>query len=213
MQIVRASELRNAGQHELFYNSRTMLSTLIALTTIAFVGSNDPVCPIMGSPVNEKSATVELNGSRYAFCCAGCDTGFKKDPDAAVKKMAKEGKVAGVFLFDPVSRDRLTEDIKGVSVYEGIKYQFLSSDNKAAFDADPKKYVVEVKKEALYCPVGQEEVKAYSAASGYADHDGVRYYFCCAGCTGKFAEDPAKFVGNAKSHVKAPAVVNPPKKK
>jgi Cu+-exporting ATPase len=27
-----------------------------------------------------------------------------------------------------------------------------------------------------------------------AEHDGTRYYFCCAGCLAKFQADPAKFV-------------------
>lgn len=190
-----------------------MLATLIAFTTVAFAGGNDAVCPIMGSPVNEKSAAVELNGARYAFCCGGCDGAFKKDPAKAVNATAEKGKIAGIFLFDPVSKSRLTEDLHGSSDYKGIRYQFSSEDNKKAFDADPTKFVLKVEKEALYCPVGEEKVEAYSAASGYADFEGVRYYFCCGGCDGKFAADPAKYAKNAKDHVKAPDVVKAPKKK
>ena len=28
----------------------------------------------------------------------------------------------------------------------------------------------------------------------YADHDGMRVYFCCAGCKSKFESDPAKYI-------------------
>ena len=41
--------------------------------------------------------------------------------------------------------------------------------------------------------------------SGYADYNGTRYYFCCAGCDTEFAKDPAKFAEVAKDHVQKPA--------
>jgi YHS domain-containing protein len=40
------------------------------------------------------------------------------------------------------------------------------------------------------CPVmGGQIVKTI-----YADHDGKRVYFCCAGCETKFKQDPAKYI-------------------
>jgi len=40
------------------------------------------------------------------------------------------------------------------------------------------------------CPVmGGKIVKTI-----FADHDGKRVYFCCAGCDGKFKADPAKYI-------------------
>lgn len=32
-------------------------------------------------------------------------------------------------------------------------------------------------------------------SAAYSDHDGNRYYFCCAGCKEKFDADPAAYVG------------------
>jgi YHS domain-containing protein len=43
------------------------------------------VCPVMGSPVDEKEAEAkglvrEYAGKKYYFCCAGCPEKFDKDP-------------------------------------------------------------------------------------------------------------------------------------
>ncbi len=32
----------------------------------------------------------------------------------------------------------------------------------------------------------------------FCDYKGVRYYFCCVGCQGKFKADPEKYVGKMK---------------
>jgi xanthine dehydrogenase accessory factor len=42
------------------------------------------------------------------------------------------------------------------------------------------------------CPVMGAEVKNMDDAE-YADHEGMRYYFCCAGCPESFANDPAMY--------------------
>ena len=46
------------------------------------------------------------------------------------------------------------------------------------------------------CPVmaGSPVVKAQAEATGlYRDHEGQRYWFCCAGCAPAFDADPAKY--------------------
>ncbi|MFI6428447.1 YHS domain-containing protein [Promicromonospora sp. NPDC050880] len=50
--------------------------------------------------------------------------------------------------------------------------------------------------ETTTCPVmvGSPVVKAVAEAAGlYRDHDGKRYWFCCAGCGPAFDADPAKY--------------------
>ncbi|ANJ25743.1 hypothetical protein [Agromyces aureus] len=47
------------------------------------------------------------------------------------------------------------------------------------------------------CPVmkGSTVVKSKAEAAGlYRDVDGVRYWFCCAGCGPKFDADPAAYI-------------------
>ena len=48
----------------------------------------------------------------------------------------------------------------------------------------------ETPKPQTMCPLTNEPInKAF-----YADHDGKRVYFCCAGCREAFKKDPAKYV-------------------
>ncbi|UNK70852.1 YHS domain-containing protein [Microbacterium sp. H1-D42] len=49
------------------------------------------------------------------------------------------------------------------------------------------------------CPVmvGSPVNKKVAEAAGlFRDHDGQRYYFCCAGCGPAFDSDPAKYAAN-----------------
>ncbi|WGW11186.1 YHS domain-containing protein [Saxibacter everestensis] len=51
------------------------------------------------------------------------------------------------------------------------------------------------------CPVmvGTPVSKMAAEAAGlYRDHEGERYYFCCAGCGPAFDSDPAKYAANLK---------------
>ncbi len=183
-----------------------ILVTLLAATLISQDGIS---CPAMGGPVAKGQPVTDFEGVRFTYCCPACDTAFAKDPNGNIAKMAKAGKTVGVSLFDPVSMKRLdAEKAKGgFSDFRGIRYYFATEDEKTAFDKEPKKYGMIPKKEALYCPVMGNPVKSYAKASGYADYEGVRYYFCCAGCDTKFAAEPAKFAESAKDHVKEPVTM------
>jgi len=43
------------------------------------------------------------------------------------------------------------------------------------------------------CPVLLNDA-VVSANTKYTDLDGIRYYYCCAGCKGKFEKDPDKYL-------------------
>jgi YHS domain-containing protein len=45
----------------------------------------------------------------------------------------------------------------------------------------------------LACPVMGDVVVSAAESSGYADYEGVRYYFCCVSCAERFAQNPAAF--------------------
>lgn len=46
------------------------------------------ICPISGKKVVPgKEAKVEYNGKVYNLCCSMCEKDFKKDPEAAIKKL------------------------------------------------------------------------------------------------------------------------------
>lgn len=189
---------------------------MISMTAIlALVLSSVPplhgeplVCPVMGAgEANHEGPFRDYNGSRYWFCCEGCDAKFEKEPAKYVELRTK-GKASGVFMFDPVSGDRLTHDkaIAEFIDYKGIRFLFANVENRNKFDKEPAKFGVMPKKEALYCPVGKEVIPTYAAASGFVDHDGVRYYMCCRGCETKFRAEPGKYLADAKKYIKAPGV-------
>ena len=47
-------------------------------------------CPVLGGDIN-KEVYADYKGKRIYFCCSGCDTEFKKDPEKYMKKMQEEG--------------------------------------------------------------------------------------------------------------------------
>ena len=48
------------------------------------------VCPVMGGPINTE-IYADANGKRVYFCCDGCPSAFKKNPEKYIKKMEAEG--------------------------------------------------------------------------------------------------------------------------
>ncbi len=172
---------------------------------LAPVQGSGTACPVMGGPAKAGGPAVEYAGSTYTFCCPMCDGKFAKDPAMALKSDDVKGKTVGVFLFDPVSGKRIeAKDSKGSTEFNGLRYHFASVANKAKFDKDKKKYGTIPAKESLSCPVSGEAVDTYSKTSGYADSNGVRYYFCCGDCAAPFAKDSAKYTKSAAKNVKSP---------
>jgi YHS domain-containing protein len=43
-------------------------------------------CPVMGGKINKKIFT-EYKGKKVYFCCAGCDSKFKADPEKYLSKL------------------------------------------------------------------------------------------------------------------------------
>lgn len=168
-------------------------------------------CPVLGEKANKKSPASEFAGSRFWFCCGGCDVEFKKSPEKYVKKSSDEKKVAGVFLFDPVSRQRLDiEKSKAWSDFQGIRYPFASEENRTKFEKDPKRFSSIPKHENLVCPVEKKEMSAPSQAAGYRDYEGVRYYLCCPGCQDVFEKDPGPLSASVTKSVRPNSVVVSP---
>ena len=185
-----------------------LLSGFIAMTILA-PGQSGLTCPIMGGAADFKGEYTEYNGARFYYCCPGCSGQFESKPSEFLKTAGEKGKLIGEFLFDPVSGMRIdSKKSKASSDFKGIRFYFESVDNKATFDADPKKYGRLPAKEALRCPAMNKPIEAYSKASGYADYNGVRYYFCCAGCEKPFAADSEKLSAGAASYIQEPKAIH-----
>ena len=49
------------------------------------------ICPVSGEKIDEKlRVTYEYQGKVYNFCCAGCLSSFKADPDKYIKIVDEE---------------------------------------------------------------------------------------------------------------------------
>jgi YHS domain-containing protein len=77
---------------------KTIKILILALTLAAFAAGGlyaaDPkaqtTCPVLGGTI-DKNVYVDYNGKRIYFCCTGCDTEFKKDPEKYMKKLEEQG--------------------------------------------------------------------------------------------------------------------------
>lgn len=185
-----------------------MIESLICTATLAVEYSSEAqdrqvVCPIMGSAIDPNMPTVQYQGAEFGFCCAGCDVTFMENPRSAIQRASLADRTVGVFLFDPISLDRIVADESTPYMdYRGLRYYFASEANKEEFASDPLPHSQYPEKEALHCPVMDAPIASYKAASGYRDHEGVRYFFCCAGCDDAFDAEPEKYASAAAEHVR-----------
>jgi YHS domain-containing protein len=168
---------------------------------------------------------IDHEYNRYFICCDGCVPAFKKDP-------AKYSKNASVALASFEMPKELTcavnpgskVDVKAATEkgqfadHNGRRYYFCCGNCSAGFKKDPAKF-----SKSASVPVGQLElpkevacsvmpskmvnVKAALAKGAFADYEGKRYLFCCAGCPEAFKKDPAKFSTNAS--IPSPKVAAP----
>jgi YHS domain-containing protein len=89
-------------------------------------------CPVRGIKGKaSKTNRLVVNDQIVYFCCAGCNMGFKKEPNNFLSK-----------LNDPVSGKEfnLVADSPKVEA-EGSVYFFETEENKAAFEKEPAKYI------------------------------------------------------------------------
>ena len=183
---------------------------MLIATLATIVMAQSPLsCAVMGSPISGKgSGSIDYNGARYTMCCAGCDAGFKATPDKFLKQSAEKKKTVGIFLYDPTTGIKLdAKNAKGTSDFGGLRYYFASEESKKSFDADPKKFAAQPKKEALWCPVMNHALADYTKAGAYVDQGDTRYYLCCAGCMGKMKDKPAEFAAKVADKVAAPKAI------
>ncbi|MFZ4506873.1 MAG: hypothetical protein ACOYON_04160 [Fimbriimonas sp.] len=181
-----------------------MKPTTLLLLSLALVGrafADDLVCPVLHRSIEANSKVVHYGGLLLKFCCDGCDTTLLQAPQKYLSEAAAKKLVVAESLFDPISKSRIApQDAKATTDYQGVRYYFASIDAKASFDQTPAASAPD--RECLTCPVMKNAIADASAASGYADFEGVRYYFCCAGCETKFATNPAEYAKGVASAVR-----------
>jgi len=155
----------------------------------------------MGNEIPNGATSTTFRGLFVQFCCPGCDLRFLAEPEKYISKAADEKRVVALSLFDPVAHIAVKDPV-GTEDYRGIRYPFSSAESLAKFREMPELYAEAPDMDSLTCPVMQTKIANYKDASGYADFEGVRYYFCCAGCDAKFLSDPAKYALLVKKSVR-----------
>ena len=140
------------------------------------------ICPVEGGEIDPE-VTVTHKGKVVAFCCAGCDEEFKKDPAKYLAIIAKE----------PKNKESDKGDAKHEGDTEGEKKE---GDKEAEGEDDAKEAKLNAK-----CPVSGDDVDEAMTA----DYKGRTVAFCCEDCAKDFEKDPKKYLASLEAQDKAAA--------
>jgi Cu+-exporting ATPase len=116
----------------------------------------DPVCGMTVDTANPRG-TAEHNGKTYYFCCAGCATKFKADPEKYLKKpgsspmgMVMLGSI-GSAKVPAAEKKTVVDPVCGMTVdpqhaagkheYQGQTYYFCNPGCLTKFKGDPERYL------------------------------------------------------------------------
>lgn len=149
------------------------------------------VCAVSGDPIDTESKHFDVNGIRFAVCRPDCEAEFRKAPFSWLVKSAREGRIVGIGVFDPISGKRLTPQTArgGTSDFGGVRFAFSTPANKAVFDAEPKRYGTIPEKSSETCPIMGVKLGPLFLAPAFRDIDGVRYFACCEQCMPKLLSE------------------------
>jgi YHS domain-containing protein len=173
-----------------------------------------------GAKVNVEAATkagkyTDYEYTRYFFCCGGCPGAFAKDQEkftknvgVSLQKIDLPEELSCAVMGDHKVKLAEATDKKLFSDYNGRRYYFCCAGCEPQFKGDPEKFAkngsisigqIPLPKEVSCAVMGGNKVNVAAAIEkkSYADFNGRRYFFCCAGCPEAFKKEPAKFAANA----------------
>lgn len=146
-------------------------------------------CPVSGKPI-DSDKSVEYEGEKIYFCCGGCPKAFDKEPMKFLPAVYKQKYPQRIQTACPMSgkpfKDSVSADLNGQVV------RFCCNGCKSDAESDPDaalKKFAKVSTDQVHCPFSGKAVKA----SATAEFKGRTILFCCENCSGKFADEPAKF--------------------
>lgn len=177
------------------------MTTLLIACLALSQGAQAPAtnCPVMGHPATDSEPKVLYKGNVFGFCCAGCVGTFSDNPESFLKRHAEANDAVGYSLYDVIARTLIPKEAKTYDVlHAGVLYRFLTKENAAAFEKEPKKFVAPALEATSTCPVSGETLKPGKALA-FRDCNGARYYFCCPDCTGAFDQNPKAFADKVKA--------------
>src|SRR5687767_12345073 len=162
-----------------------------------------------GAKVNVEAATkagkyVDYEYTRYYFCCGNCPKAFEKDPEkfakaegVSLQKIALPDELACAVMGDHKLKLAEATEKKLYKDYNGKRYYFCCAGCPPSFEKDPEKFAKSASVSLGQIPLPKETACAVMSGSKvnpadalakklYADHNGRRYFFCCAGCPEAF---------------------------
>jgi YHS domain-containing protein len=149
------------------------------------------ICPVEGGEVDPE-VTVTHKGKVVAFCCAGCDETFKKDP----------AKYLAIIAKDPKNKDAGKGEAKG----EGDAKHDEGDGHAEKHEGDAEKGEGEAKEAKLNakCPVSGDDADPKMTA----DYKGKAVAFCCEDCAKDFEKNPKKYLASLEAQAKAAAAAD-----
>ena len=141
--------------------------------------SQDPVCGMRVDPAKSRFAH-EHDGQTYYFCCGGCQTAFKTDPEQFLASASANGVRQGsggqeASAASPVSSETV-DPVCGMTVdpatstisHErgGQTYYFCCDGCCAKFQADPDRFLKRASLGPEAAPVASADASAAGPASG-----------------------------------------------
>ena len=111
-------------------------------------------CPISGQAISKDSPTVDHNGSKVAFCCAGCKGKFEADPSKY------QSKVAASFTYQtkcPISGQPI-DPSASVELVNGAKVYACCGTCAGKIKAEPSKYAKKLAAQGYFFK--KDELKA-----------------------------------------------------
>ncbi len=166
-------------------------------------------CPVLGTKLGsmEQAVKYDYKGRQVRFCCKGCISQFKADPEKYLKKV-DEAQVKQQLPFYPLKADI----VSGAPLEKGTAIDYIhnnrlvrlaSKESLAAFKEEPDKYLAKLdeaviaKQKAAYplgtCLVSGAELDSMGGGVDYVTGDRL-VRFCCRGCVATFEKDPAKYL-------------------
>ncbi len=114
------------------------------------------------------------------------------------------------FTCPVMKNDEVVGSNTKYSDHNGQRYYFCCPGCKPAFEKNPEIYLgkmvvpgnivkAEGDEKQFVCPVSGETAPLMKDTE-YSDHQGKRYYFCCAGCIPKFEAEPEKYLEGMKKN-------------
>jgi YHS domain-containing protein len=132
------SDKKGSHKHSTKHDKTTMAYSFMSKGT-------QKVCPVREEPI-DKSVSIDFQGQRIYFCCAGCDTDFLEAPEKYYSEMKGRGEITdSIQQKCAVSGEKL-EDHGTYLTLSGRKIYFCCKDCRSKFKKNKEKYLTHLGK-------------------------------------------------------------------